>query len=222
MKRKTDEKMAAILLRKQGYSVNEIVSELNVGKGSVSVWVRNIVLSEDAKLILEHKVSRGRLKAAEVRRSGPRNAYNKYFKLATEDFASLNIDKNSAKLLCALIYYCEGAKDDRGGVRFTNSNLGLMKVFIELLRKSFIISEDKLRVGLHLHDYHDPETQIAAWSKATNVDRSKFLRPYIKPHTGKRTREDYPGCAALYYHSNDTARQLLATAEAFMAIFSGV
>jgi hypothetical protein len=68
-----------------------------------------------------------------------------------------------------------------------------------------------------LHGYHDLETQLDFWSKVTNIKRAQFIKPYQKPNSGKRIREGYQGCASLYYHSNDMARQLLMTARAFFS-----
>lgn len=43
------EKEAARTLRKEGYSINQIVETLNFSKASVSVWVRDIMLTKEQK-----------------------------------------------------------------------------------------------------------------------------------------------------------------------------
>src|SRR3989344_742773 len=46
---KVEEKRRAIILRKNGESIKQIARVLGVSKGSVSLWVRNIQLSDDIK-----------------------------------------------------------------------------------------------------------------------------------------------------------------------------
>ena len=47
---KVEEKNRAIGLRKQGKSMNEIVKEIGVSKASVSLWVRDVVLTKNQKI----------------------------------------------------------------------------------------------------------------------------------------------------------------------------
>lgn len=77
------------------------------------------------------------------------------------------------------------------------------------------IDERKFRVLMHLHEYHDEEKQRVFWSRLTNIPRSQFLKTFRKPHTGKRVKEDYPGCIAIYYNSSETARKLKAIYKVF-------
>jgi hypothetical protein len=124
------------------------------------------------------------------------------------------------KFICALIYYCEGAKDKTGGVGFTNSDPKLIKVFLMLLRNNYNIDESKFRICMHLHEYHNFEQQIKFWSKVTNIKKGQFIKPYNKPNTGKRIKEGYQGCLSVKYHSSDLQKQLLMTAEAFFDKFA--
>ncbi len=216
MKRKIKEKLRAIELREKGYSLKEIVDVIGVAKSSVSGWVRNVPLDSRARERLLTKIKKGQLMGAEVRRNATKENFQAHYKKAEEDLNSQVLNKQMARILCSLIYWCEGGKNSSNGVRFTNSDPVLIKTFLTLLRENFDIDEDKFRVGLHLHEYHNPKIQLAFWSKASDIKSSQFIRPYLKPHTGKRIKKDYPGCANIYYYSNDIARQLLATAKVFL------
>jgi hypothetical protein len=72
---------------------------------------------------------------------------------------------------------------------------------------------------MHLHGRHNPKKQLDFWSKITHIDERQFIRPHLKPHTGKQIRKGYQGCVSVYYHNNDTARQLLMTGKAFFDSF---
>ena len=49
------EKQKARELRSQGYSINEIKTKLNLSKSSVSLWVRDIELTDGQKKLLSER-----------------------------------------------------------------------------------------------------------------------------------------------------------------------
>jgi hypothetical protein len=216
LKRKIEEKLRAIELRKEGHSLNEIVAMLDIVKSTASVWVRNVPLSVTARRILTSKVGEGRMRGGDTRRRMNTEAKNLARIEARSMIASLPSHRGLDKLMCGLLYYCEGAKDTSSGIRFTNSSPSLMAKFIDLFQKSFIIERQRVRMGLHLHGYHDQVVQRAYWSKITKIPKNQFIRPYLKPNTGKRIHPDYPGCATFYYSSAQIARELIAVAEEFL------
>ena len=73
---KTVEREQARALRREGQSIKEISHALNVSKGSVSVWVRDIVLTESQTQAL---YNRRAMSAAQGR--GARGVSDKYMKL---------------------------------------------------------------------------------------------------------------------------------------------
>ncbi len=70
---KSSEKIQARILRKRGISITEIAKQLNVSKGSVSIWCSDIILSEKQKRVLyENKIKGGligRMKGAEKKQT---------------------------------------------------------------------------------------------------------------------------------------------------------
>jgi len=82
--------------------------------------------------------------------------------------------------------------------------------FVALLRTTFVLDESRFRVCLHLHDYHDPAEEMRFWSELTSIPAQQFLKPYHKPHTQKRIRAGYRGCAQIRYYDVSVARKLLA------------
>lgn len=219
MKLKIEEKLKAIELRKQGYSLNEITDRVGVAKSSASVWVRNIPLTLKAKKRLLTKITQGQILAAEVKRAKTRLNLDLHYKEAIQLLSGQKLDKVNARIFCALIYFCEGLKDSSRGVGFTNSNPLLIKAFINLLQKGFDADRKRFKACIHLHEYHDPVKQLNFWLKVTGFKKDQFIKSYIKPNTGKRIRENYPGCVAIRYGNNGLARQLLMTASAFFKTF---
>jgi transposase-like protein len=213
MRAKRSDKLQAIELRKQGASVSEIANQLKVAKSSVSVWVRNVPLTDKAEKILLKKITAGQLAGGRSRHNAVLSAEHAYLKSTKAEFSSLNLNRNHYKLLCSLIYWCEGAKNTNP-VAFTNSDPELVALFLFLFRNTFDCIESKFRVCVHLHSYHDQATQIAFWSQVTNIPVAQFIKPYKKQHSGTQIHENYQGCVSIRYYNTDTARQLQAAAKA--------
>lgn len=211
MLKKEKEQIKARKLRSKGYSIKEIAKELNVSQGSVSPWVRSIKLNKEAQNRIK------RLRRVALLKTNKIHRQRKINRLAKADKEAVNIikKKDSNKILLALIYWCEGAKDD-SRIDFVNSDPNLIKTFLRLFRKEFVLDESKFRVCVHLHSYHDVDKQLKFWSKTTNIPRQQFMRPYKKANTKRRTREGYEGCASIVYYDARLAQLLLGIAKNYI------
>lgn len=213
---KVKERFAAIKLRKRGYSLNEIVKALNIAKGSASVWVRNTPLSKIAEKRLLTRITAGQLASQKAKRAQTTIKEEYAISEANKVISEMHFDKSFVNILCAFIYYCEGTKDVRKGLSFTNSDPDLVRLFLSLFRKSFDLNEKKFRVCIHLHSYHDPKKQLKFWSKTTNIPTGQFIKPYLKPTSGLYRKEGYQGCVSVRYGDVKVARELKALAFQFM------
>ena len=153
-------KEEAIRLRELGCSLNEIHKELGVSKSILSGWLYSVFLDKSAKEKLLSKVRLGQLVSAEKKKEKIIQQINSYKQLAKERLTRIKLDRELIRILCSLIYFCEGTKNSRSGVRFTNSDSRLASTFLELFRVGFDIQESKLRVCLHLHEYHNKTKQL--------------------------------------------------------------
>lgn len=216
MKALREKREKARALRAQGYSIKEIVKNLDAVKSTISVWVRDVPLSISAKQRLLTRVKRGQFISAENNRVRTRAKEVRYLSVVKGRLQDVIFEGDSAAFLCAAMYWCEGAKGLKTGVSFMNSDPDLMRKFLVFFRRSFDLNEAKFRPLLHLHEYHDSQLEIAFWSKITKIKPEQFSRPYLKPHTGKRVREGYHVCLSLRYYDNDIARQLLALGKALI------
>ena len=62
----------------------------------------------------------------------------------------------------------------------------MIRVFLSLFREGFSIDEKKLRVTMHLHDYHDEKAQLQFWADITHISPSQFHKVHRKKILGKR------------------------------------
>jgi predicted transcriptional regulator len=210
-------KSRAIILRQKGYSLAEVGKELKISKSTASLWLRDVRLPADAKKRLERRKSQGRAKGAAANKASREQNVKASEEFAASALENLVISNKAGRLICSLIYWCEGVKLRPGRTfTFMNSDPNLVRTFLRLLRLGFPIDERKLRLQLHLHDYHDAQKQLLFWSNLTNIPLSQCYSPYIKPHTGTRTRDQYPGCASIRYLDLELGRKIEAIGKLYI------
>ena len=69
---------------------------------------------------------------------------------------------------------------------------------------------------MHLHSYHNEETQKNFWANLTKIPKTQFNKTFLKLNTKKRIRENYPGYATIYYYDNKLAKELTSIYEVFI------
>lgn len=175
------EKEKARVLRKRGYSINQIVKETGFSKASISLWVRDIVLTKNQK----KKISeRGRsVESIEKRRinrlSNEKNKRQVIIDNAKKDFTNISIEQ--LKLIGIILYLGEGGKTSRGMVRLANSDPMVIKMMMKFFRKVCNVPEDKFRASIHTFAHADVEKTEKYWAKISGIPPSQFFKTYIKP-----------------------------------------
>ena len=77
-----------------------------------------------------------------------------------------------------------------------------MALFIKLLRNNYKVDESKLRVRLHLHDYHDENLVRKFWSGLLSIPETQFGKIYRKQRSKEKTfRKNFGGICFLRYNS---------------------
>lgn len=207
-------KEQAILLRTQGKSLSEIAKDLGIVKSTAYEWVKNTFLTPEVLVQIKSKERLSKERALITRKKKQALLKELLFDTALHDLHTLSFSKQVYKLICALLWWCEGNKDITM-VRFTNSDVTLIQNFLISLRKGFSINETKLRVLVHIHEYHEDQVQKKFWSDVTKIPLNQFHTSYLKPHTGKRKHTDYQGCIAISYYDAKIAKELKALYNAF-------
>lgn len=217
-----DKQDKARVLRKRGYSLNEISDFLDISKSSASLWVKECKLPKRALLRIERRRAIGYENAKKSKKLKAEKIKERLRLEADNFFKTVNISKEHLALFCALLYRCEGNKDFGDGIKFTNSDPVMVRCFINFLKSYAEVDEKRLRACVHLHEYHSPKKQILFWSKITGIPKSQFTKPYIKPHTGKRKKDNYPGCICINYGSVLLARKLNILSDKIFEKYGGV
>lgn len=203
-------KKKAVALRRKGMSIPAIARTLGVAKSTVSLWARNIqlphALSDRLKKNFASANEKGRA-VQKARRDIDREQTTNALHI---DLKTLHYTPTMWRLTAALLYWCEGGKQNpSGGIRFTNSDPQLIRAFLHALRMGFHLDSEKFRVLMHIHGYHDDRVQRIFWSQVTGIAESKFQKSYRKANTGKRKRKGYQGCIDIRYYDARIVRNLI-------------
>ncbi|MCX6755509.1 MAG: hypothetical protein NT068_03160 [Candidatus Nomurabacteria bacterium] len=213
---KKDLQQKAKKLRAEGYSIKELQNILNVSKSTISLWVRDIELSKDAQIRIQNNYTKGQLASQKTiqKQTQEKNILADSF--AENIIKQIDISFENSLVLCSMIYQCEGSKNIKDSVTFTNSDPALIKNFLFFFRKSFHLDESKFRVLMHLHSYHNENTQKKFWSNITNIPTKNFLKTFNKESTGSYKKEGYQGCIQVRYRDVVMGRKIQAVAKKFM------
>ncbi len=119
------------------------------------------------------------------------------------------------KSLLAMLYWAEGQKlpDRLAYVKFANTDPKMVLFFLTMLRNCYKLDENRLKIRLYVHWYHNVPKLIKFWSDLLGVDPSRFYRSYLKRRSpGKKFRKNFVGICFVYYFSVDLRREIMDTA----------
>jgi transposase-like protein len=204
---KTEERIKARAMRAhEGESIKVIAGRLGVAPSSVSLWVRDIVLTEEQRERLRRRNSafNGQCIAAERRSARARE------RRRAEQASGRDIARREDPLHIAgcMLFWAEGSRA-RNAVIFVNSDPEMMRFFIRFLRECYDVSATKCRVTCNLFADHRSKQQRIEdfWLEALELPRA-CLRPSIvnvySKHSQKKRRNKLAfGTCRLVVH--DTA-----------------
>ena len=187
----------AIKLRLAGKSYGEIARTLDISKGSLSVWFKNLklpgytqkLLEEKMRIAREHNLfenNRRRTQAIQIENQGIKQT-------AANEIKPLS--KYELTLIGAALYWGEGWK--RGtthSVELANSDPDMITLYLRFLREILRVPEEKLRVSIQVHPNINTRSSINFWSKVTGISRERFriTRQISRASKGKRPRNLLP------------------------------
>lgn len=210
-------------LRRQGFSLDELSARLHIPKITVQGWVHAIPLSARAKRRIHARIVEGSRRGRPFALEANRRKLETWKRGVRERAASMvqgvNLTLRWQRILCAMIYLCEGCRYPSSRcLGFANSDPRMIRCFLHLLRRSFAIDERRLRVQIiHRWDQSLPAL-VRHWSRITGIPQAQFYRSKPDPRTrGKPTqRENYRGVCYVQYPSTDLQFTLQCLGETVM------
>lgn len=203
----------ARLLRQQGYTYTEIIEALGGGipKNTISVWVRDIELTETQKarirqIELEAR-ARGRPLAAAWHREQKRQRIEAAEAWAEPIAERIVQNRDALLIMLAALWAGEGEKKD-DLLSFANSDPSIIQAWVFGLRTAFDLDESKFRVQLLISDGMEDTELKNYWSQVVQISLAQFHKTTIDTRPKKVTRKGYKGVCRVIYFSAEIRRQL--------------
>jgi predicted transcriptional regulator len=175
---KKEERLEARRLRREGMSIKAIAQTLGCGKGTVSDWCHDIVLTAEQEEALQKsdKRRKAQIAAAEKNVRVHREKRLEY----QEEGRRKARENDPLHVAGCMLYWGEGTKN-RSAICFVNSDPEMMKIFIRFLRECLDIPEEmfNIRVNAYLDNGLGEEEIIRYWMdvlglKSENLRKSRF------------------------------------------------
>jgi transcriptional regulator with XRE-family HTH domain len=209
---KTRERLRARKLRtERGYSIKQIARLLGVSTSSVSLWVRDIELTDDQHAALRQRsaIYDGQLLGRAVS-SGRRRAERRVYQ---EDGRRLARQGEVLHAIGSMLYWAEGARN-RNSVRFSNSDPDMVRTFVNFLRTYFPLSNENIRLTCHLfadHVERQRETENF-WLDVAGLPRSSLCPSIVNvysKYSAKKRRNVLPyGTCRVVVHRTSVVQSI--------------
>jgi transposase-like protein len=181
---------ARTLRREEGASVKEIAHRLGVSKSSVSLWVRDIALTDAQTAALRDRnpAYNGQRLGALTRVSQGRARR----KAHQEEGRSRVRSRDEGFVRACLLYWGEGAKS-RHSLSFSNADVELVRVWMNLLRTTLRAPEERIRITCYLYSDHLSEQCDVEqfWLSVTGLTARNMCRSIVNSYSrsSKRKRQ---------------------------------
>lgn len=193
---KYQEKLKAIELRKQGKSSKEIRSQIKVSKSTLSLWLRDVTLTQEQIDTLYALKMQNVYKQAKRKQQARIDRTNQIFLEAKNEIHEQS--KNPFFLCGLMLYWAEGDKTENHGVKFSNSDPIMINLMIKWFQIICKVPKEKFRICLHIHELHNKEEIEYYWSTITGIPLKQFYKTQIKPTSiGHRKKMLYNGTCAV-------------------------
>jgi transcriptional regulator with XRE-family HTH domain len=180
---KTHERDQARTFRaERGYSIKQIASLLRVSTSSVSLWVRDIELTEEQHEALHGlNAAYNRQRKGQAVMSARRRAERRAYQEQGRALARLG-DLNHAT--GCMLYWAEGSKD-RNQVQFSNSDPDMVRTFVGFLRRYFDLTDEEIRLQCYLYaDHVERQREVELyWLRVTQLPAASLRRSIVNVYS---------------------------------------
>jgi hypothetical protein len=175
---KSLKKRATYLRRRHGRSYGEIQKELHVSKSTISLWLRNIPLSEKHRQRLYTKQVEILSRGPQSQRERRKREISAMLENAQHEI-SLPLSRTTFRLIGAFLYWGEGSKTS--GFEVTNSDPYLIAFFVRWVKQVFGISPHALKARMNIYPQQNEAQLKQFWSQLTDIPIDNFGKTFVKP-----------------------------------------
>lgn len=181
-------------LRGKGVSVITIANQLGVSKGTVSLWVRDIILSVGQLAKLRHRSITGRelsrLKGSFSQKQKRLEKVEMYINEGKRRLATLT--ENEFLVAGLAIYWGEGSKK-KSRVEFCNSDPEMVKFITRWLKVCFNVPKEDLICWIGINEAHlGRELDVRKyWSGIMDIPLESFRKTSYKRVKNQKVYENF-------------------------------
>ena len=187
------EKVAAQKLRQEGRSIKEIEKILGIRRSSISVWVRDIALSDEQKKRL---AGRGHsLEVTERRRETRLANETRMRKVFLEEGKTeiANMREIDLRMLALGLYWGEGSKTSRGSLELSNTDPRIVQIYVLFLKRVCDFSNEKMHGHVSIHSHLSRRRAERYWSGISGIPLKQFQNTSIQhSRAGAGERDSLP------------------------------
>lgn len=167
-------RIKALELRKAGHSYNHIASDVEVSKGTLSVWLADVPYTPNNETIA--RIGKARAASGEAKSKLKRQSIQRAREEAREDMGE--VSKRDLFMLGLGLYIGEGAKSTEQIV-FVNSNPEILNIMIRWFTEIIGLKNRNIKIRLHVYPDCNVRKSIHFWSEKTRIPVSQFLKTQI-------------------------------------------
>lgn len=189
MNSKVRYKQIAYDLRRQGYSYGEIRKEIPVSKSTLSLWLKDLSLTDSEKDAAEERRNRDASRwrtAAKVSRKRRMEEESHIFKIQEREAFDRNVSDPFFQVGLAL-YWAEGAKAS-SSFAFTHSDPEMVRLMLAWVRKYLKVEEGEIGMRIYTYKSFNHGNQEALWAFACGVPAARFKKTLYKNEPLSRKR----------------------------------
>lgn len=218
---KARERERAIELRlKHQLGYGAIRKKLQVSKGTLSRWLKNLPLSDERILELrrqswtkgEAKRERFRQSMRAKRDAGERIVYVQQKKVVE------HISEDALFIAGLMLYAAEGEKTSTADISFTNTDHTLVVFFSKWVVRFLGLQKSKFRIQLHLYENMDIPVEEAFWLRSLGFTKGQLWKSQVKalrPRSFSYRDGSRHGTCKLYIGSVPAKAKLMLSIKAF-------
>lgn len=176
------DKMKAVALRMQGKSYKEIVRITGIPKTTLFEWFHLENWSQQIKNRLSKlNGKRGSDALNQYRKEAKSKLEKEKSRVRLEASTQFKKLKNNPLFIAGvMLYWGEGDKSMKyGQVRLSNSDAGLLRVFLSFLRIVCKISEERIKAWVLLYPDLHSDMCLTFWRKNLTMSHSQFIKPTV-------------------------------------------
>lgn len=182
-------------LRKEGLSITYIMNKLSLSKTTVWHHIQDIELS----LEQENEIL--------YRRGGSKKRKNERIEKAKQKAKELiSSPYGHEAIAVAMLYWGEGHK--KSACSFTNTDAVMIKVYLKVLRTTFMVPDDRLSIEVRTFTGMDPKECLKFWSEVTQFAISDIKLRVNDGGTSGRTQHGI--CRVTILRGNEYLKLMLA------------